>query len=54
MAKSSFKIGETPDVDQVINLDKRQTSKVTWEEMPTKFSVSTTNSVEVLSTLTPS
>ena len=54
MSKSSLKIWETPDVDHKINPDERQTSKVHLEETPMKFSVSTTNSVEVLYPLTPS
>ena len=54
MAKSSLKIGETPDVDHKINPDERQTSKVTLEDRPTKLTVSTTNSVEMISLLTPS
>ena len=48
---SSLRNGETPDVDQGINPDEQQTSKPPLEETPTKFSVSTTNSVEVLSLL---
>ena len=54
MAKSSLKIGETPDVDHKINPDERRMSKVTLDETPTKISVSTTKLVEVLSPLTHS
>ena len=54
MAKSSLKIGETPDIDQGINPDEQQIYKSTLEETPVKISVSTTNSVDVLSLLTPS
>ena len=54
MSNSSLKIGETPVEDYKINHDEQLTSKVTLEEMQTKFSVSTTNSVEVLSSPTPS
>ena len=52
MAKSSLKIGETPGVDQGMNPDELQISKLTSEETSTRCSVSTTNSVEVLSPLT--
>ena len=55
MSKSSLKIGEILDADHKINPHEQQTIKVTLEETPIKFSVSTTTtSVKVLSALTPS